>query len=86
MADIIQAEEYPVAPVSPKRPHGNTKTGLPFHRLEIGESFRIPPDDYNRVNSARAHYQKKHGNRVKFSSSSIRENGRIVGYLFRRDK
>jgi len=81
--------EYPVEKIE-KPPHGNTKTGLPFHRLRVGESFRIPPEEYGRTNSARAHYQKKmraKGKNVKFSSRSIRdENKSIVGYIFTRDR
>lgn len=82
-------QEYQVTR-EPKKPHGNTKTGLPFHRLAVGESFRVPADDYSRTNSARAHYQKKNP-KTKFSSRSIRKDeknneGPIVGYLFTRIK
>ena len=82
--EMPEQKEYPVR-VAAKRPHGNTKTGLPFHKMRIGEAFEIPADDYNRTNSARAHYQKKNSLK-KFSSSSVRgPDGRITGYIFRRD-
>lgn len=84
----METNEYKVTR-EPKKPHGNTTTAAPFYRLKKGESFRIPAADYPKVNSARAHYQKKNKG-TRFSSRSIRENeeaneGPIVGYIFRRE-
>lgn len=82
-------DEYPIEHIE-KPPHGNTKTGLPFHKLEVGESFRVPPSDYPRVNCARAHYQKRmrrEGKKVKFSSRSVRAPDRtVIEYVFTRDQ
>lgn len=81
----MEHTEYTIVRRTPKPPHGNAKTGLPFYRMEVGESFFIPADDYGRTNSARAHFQKKHPG-TKFSSSSIRDaEGKIIKYQFRRD-
>jgi hypothetical protein len=89
MPEVDQAlNEFPVKREA-KAPHGNTTTAAPFYKLKKGEAFRIPVEDYSRVNSARAHFQKKNP-KMKFSSRSVRENeetgeGPIVGYIFRRD-
>lgn len=85
------ADEYPVEKGVPKPPHGNTKTGLPFYRLRVGESFVVAPDEYSRTNSARAHYKKKHlqrtGVEVEFSSGQEKDaTGALIGYRFRRER
>lgn len=83
-------DEYKIKRSDVDIPHGNTKRGLPFHKLEVGEYFEVPPDDYGRTNSARAHYQKRmlaKGQRVKFSSRAVKDAaGAIKGYVFRRDQ
>lgn len=78
--------EYPVEHEVEKLPHGNARRGLPFYRLEVGEGFTVPPEDYGRTASARAHYQKRHPG-TRFSSRSIRSpDGEIVEYVFKREK
>lgn len=78
------SREYPVREVT-KPPHGNVKRGLPFYRLKVGEGFQVPPEDYGRTSSARAHFQTKNPGKV-FSSRGVRdESGKIVAYVFRRD-
>lgn len=83
-------DEFPIEKNKPKPPHGNTKTGLPFYRLKIGESFVVPPEDYTRASSARAHFQKKQakaGNPVVVSSRQVKnDNGELIGYRFLREK
>jgi hypothetical protein len=82
-------ESYPVSK-TPRAPHGNTKTALPFHHMEVGESFIVPPEDYSRTNSARAHYTKKRmaiGKKVQFTSRQMKDDdGNVIGYQFRREK
>lgn len=81
------SDEYRVEHGRPRTPHGNTKTGLPFYRMEVGDEFTIPAVDYNRTNSARAHFQKKHPGK-RFSSRSVRhatDQRVIVQYIFKRE-
>lgn len=93
MMESLMAEnnndEYPIQRGKPPAVHGNTKTGLPFHKLKVGDSFEVPPEDYRRTSSARAHFQKKQaleGKRVRISSGQVRdEHGRLKCYRFRRD-
>lgn len=77
--------EYSVEKSPESPPHGNAKTGLPFYRLLVGEGFSVPPEDYSRVASARAHYQTKNPG-TRFSSRSVRgPDGGIVEYVFKRE-
>jgi hypothetical protein len=60
---IQPSEEYPVEPahhnVEGRPIHGNTKRGLPFHKMKIGDSFVVPKSDFNRTSCARFHYRKR---------------------------
>jgi hypothetical protein len=79
--------EYPVLRGVEKPPHGNTKTGLPFYRLGVGDSFDVPPEQYARASSARAHFQKKRrmqGENVVITSGQVRDGSRVIGYRFTR--
>lgn len=74
-----------------RTPHGNTSTGLQFITAEVGETFDVPPEEYTRANSARAHYQKKmwrlYRKEVRFTSCQLKdEHGRLIGHRFRREK
>jgi hypothetical protein len=87
-----EREEYPVEVGAPKPAHGNTRRALPFHKMEVAESFVVPPSDYGRTNSARAHFKKKqfqkHGLLVEISSGRERDprTGALVGYRFTMEK
>lgn len=81
--------EYRVIHDAPALPHGNTKTGLPFHSMEVGDTLEVPPSEFSRTNSARAHFQKKmaaQGIDVKFTSRGVKngETGKIAYHVFRR--
>jgi hypothetical protein len=74
-----------------KPPHGNTSTGMAFVGCEVGGTFDVPPEEYARANSARAHYQKRmwrlYRQEVKFTSSQVKdEYGHVVAHRFRREK
>ena len=38
--------------------HGNTKRGLPFREMDVGDAFYVDAEDYTRASSARAHFYK----------------------------
>lgn len=71
----------------PAPPHGNVKRALPFHTMKVDQSIEVPPEDYGRVNSARAHFTKKMraaGNKIRITSRAVKENGRVLYYVFTR--
>lgn len=81
--------EYRVIKNGRHVPHGNTRTGLPFHEMEIGDTLEVPPSDFARTSSARAHFQKKmaeQGKPVRFTSRGVKdsETGKVSYHVFRR--
>jgi hypothetical protein len=64
---------------------------LKFYDCKVGDSFDVPPEEYSKANSARAHFKKRmwrvHRQEVRFTSQQVKdESGRVVAHRFTREK
>ncbi len=70
--------------------HGNTKTGLPFRKMLVGDAFYVEPEEYSRASSARAHFYKwyeiTYGRRPVIRSAMERMDDGTVKYKFWRER